>query len=201
MYDMNCIGYVLFADYKAEDYTSQWINDEDVSSVCCKNENCQALVDQNYNNGEFKFNKRSSDLYFVHFGGIYLVSNKFKEFIEKNRIDGVEFIAIQNNNDYYRLNILGRLEVDESTLDKSNTCPDCGRSISTSMSKAFIDIGNNKVLKFLKNNQPITEGVYYTNVKYGNGTNYAPLIVVGIKTMERMKDEGLKYIVFKEIVS
>jgi len=192
------IAYMLNSNF--EDYKSEWIKNSDRDKVCCSNPKCHRLLNKNYFNDAFIFNKKQSDIYYINCGGIYLVSHKFQLFITENKIEDVKFISLPKVSEFSFLKLEKEIKVDRTQVDDTDICPICEQRISASMSIGCRDYQKKKVTRMLETKEEIKEGIFRTDMEFGVNVSFSEIIVVGTQTKLKIEKSGLRGIYFRSII-
>ena len=123
-----------------------------------------------------------------------IVSLKFKEFCERVRIKDLDFVKVNESPPLYDLRPRLVLPFDAARRETlfENYCRTCDQYESV--------VG--AVPVFLKGiTGPIDNGIYRTNIEFGSGRAKTPMIIVGVKTKERMQLEKFKGAEYRAVES
>jgi hypothetical protein len=175
------LGYIM----SGEDNDSYMFDQNDPDLLfCCK---CGYVENVECIGKKFKLKKKKYDISETY-DGHTVVSERFKEFCDKNGYKGLEFIKIPNNNFYsfFVRNILP-FDTDKRELKYENYCDSCRKYESVTPALPLI-------IKDLK--EPLLNGFYATDVHFGSGNEKSPLMVIGIHTYNKMNEKKFKGIHF-----
>lgn len=141
-------------------------------------------------NVDYRPNKRTNDMYFTY-DGFFIVSEKFKLFCEKESYRNLTFIKLKKTRYYF-------FEPQETFKtyiywDPFNTL---GHWCNHCMNYTDVCGGVLKDKSFALNSN---DYIYRTDKYHGSLECKFPLIIVGLETMKKMKDYGLKGIYFRDV--
>ena len=120
-----------------------------------------------------------------------IVSDRFKQFIEKDRYAEVEFSPFELKG-YYSLDCTNILAFDAGKRETRfiNYCDKCGTFDEV--------IGATPI--FLKNiTEPLADGFYRTDLEFGTGSSKHPVFIIGNETYKKIKKEKFRGIDCKKI--
>ncbi|MBQ5982019.1 MAG: hypothetical protein IJL54_07630 [Prevotella sp.] len=129
----------------------------------------------------------------VTYDGFFVVSQKFKAFCDENKYDSLEFVQLPKSPSYYFFAPHKIYELDyirRGTEFKGyHEC--CGRFDSIAgCSPAYKHINNN-----IKNDDFICR----SDVFFGSDLNAGPIIIIGMRTLEKIKSYDLSGMYFKNV--
>jgi hypothetical protein len=142
--------------------------------------------------GNLRMKKRKLDIGYTY-DGFAIVSEHFKILCGQNKFEGLEFIQLPMDNNFYFFKVNNIIEFDaiarRTTFEK----------FSNLYNKYQWIHGATPVC--LKNKQPVPEGtIYRTDVFFGAGVRKSPVLLVGIETKKIMESWKLKGIYFDKIL-
>jgi hypothetical protein len=126
--------------------------------------------------------KKKWDISYTY-DGYLIVSSLFKGFVLDNKLKGVEFEKLPNSPGYFHFKVDNIVEFDivRRKTKIGQPCKECGQSLKI--------IGATPVC--LTVNDLIKNGIFRTDILFGENDNKTPVIVIGTETYEKIKDEGL----------
>jgi hypothetical protein len=141
-------------------------------------------------NPKYKLGRIRKD-FLATYDGYYIVSQKFHDFCKREKYEHLEFIELPNNPNFYWFKVHSILPFD---TERRGT-----RFLNYSAEfNGFEEIiGATPV--YLKIDEPITEGIFRTNVCFGTGISKSPVICFGIITKEKIQKEGLTGFYFEKV--
>ena len=127
----------------------------------------------------------------VTYDGYTIVSSGFKEFCEKEKIKNLTFIPLKLNNDFWLFDTKNIVEFDKEKRDTQfiNLCFQCNQYQEI--------IGANPVA--LKNDEKINEGIFKTDLEFGQKNSKSSLFIAGIETAKKMKEMKFMGIYYEEV--
>lgn len=140
---------------------------------------CGYVVDREYVNPGFKLNMKRYDLSHTY-DGCTIVSASFKEFCEREKYSGVRFLLIGSTPEFYRLRLDNVVDFDAERRGTrfGRRCSQCDKYKSV--------IGATPCyLKGLA--RPLADGLYRTDLEFGDGDEKEYCIIVGVETARKMK--------------
>jgi hypothetical protein len=157
------------------------------AATCSK---CSYLLNFDYYNPNFKIKRKVFDLSHCWDTGI-IISLKFKEYLVRQKYSRLDFLNFNNDNLFYQLFLKNEVELDPIKRDVRfiNKCLVCNNYDEV--------IGATPC--FLKNEMPLEDGLFKSNLYFGSGNRKEPIILVGTETKEKMKKEKLKGLTFEPI--
>jgi hypothetical protein len=182
------LGYTLFG-YDNDSYMLN--DDENLESPTCQE--CGFLLDFNYHNPFFKIKRKQHDLSHPYDMG-FIVSLKFKEFIEREGYSGIECKKFELEPNFYQLIVKRKVIFDHERREVQfkNYCIFCSNYEEA--------IGADPA--FLKNiHSELEDGFYRSDLLFGSKNHKSPVLIVGIETQKKMKREKLKGLIFNKIES
>ncbi|WP_431123855.1 hypothetical protein [Flagellimonas flava] len=147
---------------------------------------------QNYLSEEFKVSNSSFDFSFTYDSAL-IVSQKFRDFCLRNQYDGLSFYPVPSQKGLYLFKSSNEVLFD---TEKRHTKfidyqEKCKRHDSV--------VGATPI--FIKDNTPLQEGIFRTDVEFGSGYEQSPLILIGELTHQKMKMEKFNSLEFEIIQS
>lgn len=124
----------------------------------------------------------------------YIVSLKFKEFCERARIKDLDFIKVNESPLLYDLRSRLVLPFDAARRKTrfENYCRTCDQYEAVAGATPVFLTGIT---------HPIENGIYRTDTNFGSGREKWPMIIVGVKTKERMQLEKFKGAEYRAVES
>lgn len=152
---------------------------------------CGRKTDPEFVNPKFKAKRRTWDIS-ATYDGYKVVSKRFREFSEKHGWEGMTFVPLPADKDFFVLRLSRVLPFDAKRRRTrfEDPCPACG---------AFYNvIGANPV--YLRGvTEPIQEGFFRSDLEFASGPEQGPLILVGIATAEKLREQGFQKLYLKEV--
>jgi hypothetical protein len=151
---------------------------------------CGHLLDFDYHNPYYRLKRKNLD--FSHpydFGNI--ISLRFKEFCERHRYN-VKFKEFEREPDFYQLIAIDKVEFDHERRKTRfmGFCDQCNNYEEV--------IGVTPV--YLKHiSRPLNDGIYRTDLLFGSGDRKGYMVLIGLDTYEKMKQEKFKGLYFEKI--
>jgi hypothetical protein len=144
---------------------------------------CGRRVDQFYHNPEFRFDKTLRFDTCATYDGQALVSARFKEFCISNQLSGVTFLDFKLASGVFHLIVDRIVPFDTARRGTrfSGMCPTCKRYWSVIGATPAYLVGDRK----------LEEGLYRSDLFFGEGDEQHPLLFAGISTAEKMLASGL----------
>lgn len=155
--------------------------------VLCKE--CQSCFDFKYHPSSLGIlASKKYDVSFTYDNRI-IVSNKFKEFCSRNKIEGLNFYQLDDKSLYYFIpeNII-KINAEKSGIgfyDKCSLCVNYESAVGISS------------LSF--NTKDISRGIYRTDICFGSEKEKSPVVIVDIETVNLMKKEKFTGIIFESV--
>jgi hypothetical protein len=152
-------------------------------AVC---EECHYRTDFEYVNDDFEIKRKSYDLSGTY-DGYYIASLKFKEFLTREGINNIDFIALKNAPEFYVMFVRSEVIFDtEKRKSRSeNFCETCGNF------ESFVGA----TPAFLK--EPLNNDICRTDIMFGSGNEKHPLLIASEDFVTLVKREKLKGIRFE----
>jgi hypothetical protein len=159
----------------------------DVCPACGTHTNFQE------HNPAYRQTRRRRSEVLTTYDGQKIVTKAFKSFCEAQHYPGVEMLGFINDPEHFHLVVHQDVEMDEvaSQIEKVLPCRVCGHARSLSRAK--------KALPYLACHKPLPDGIWRSNLAYGDGDYKFYLIFVGRETRKKMKAAGLKGLLFEEV--
>jgi hypothetical protein len=119
-----------------------------------------------------------------------IVTERFKKWCESRKFDGLVFRQVCETPPYYVLEPSNVLRFDPRRARFENKCAACGNYESIVLAGPFA---------LLNVQAPIEEGFFRTDLEFGSRWEKSPLIVVGVRTMDAIKQERFRLVEFEPI--
>lgn len=148
---------------------------------------CGRKTDPTYINPEFKVKRRSRDIS-ATYDGYTLVSGRFRTFCEKQGWHGMSFIPLPSDKGFFVLRLSNVLPFDAERRGTrfEKLCPEC---------RAFYDVIGATPAYLRDITEPIEEGFFRSDLEFASGPEQSPLILVGVRTAEKLKEQKFqKYV-------
>ena len=177
------LGYVII-DPDNEDYMFENI----AQNKCADFSN---IYDLNQVSSSFQFKKKKYNISSTY-EGFKIVSEKFKQFCEKEKYRGLEFVVLPKSHGFYwfKINNIVEYDVDARKTQFINYNKECN--------------GYEEIIgatpACLKNKTPLQDAFFRTDICFGSFAGKSPLEIVGEMTMKKLKAAGFKEIYFEEIL-
>jgi len=142
---------------------------------------CGRKTDPDFVNQDFKAKRRDWDISSTY-DGYCVVSKRFRDFCTEQGWPGMSFVRLPADEEFFvlRLSIVLPFDAERRQTRFEKPCPACG--------KYFDVIGATPA--YLRGiSEPIIEGFFRTDLEFASGHEQSPLIVVGISTAERLRDQ------------
>ncbi len=152
--------------------------DDDTGLVCPE---CTRLLNCNYINPKFKVPKKCPDISHTY-DGFQVVSQKFREIIETEGYQGVEFISIPAC-PFFLMRVTNVLEFSRpSELKFEDLCHSCGR---------YASVWGLLHVKVIVPFSGVCEGLYRSDIEMGYRQSIAPILIVPEATKLTLKKNKL----------
>ena len=140
---------------------------------------CGRKTDRNYVNGKFRAEKRAWDVS-ATYDGYCIVSQRFRQFSEQRAWEGMEFVALPSDPEFFilRLNNVLRFDSCRRKTRFERPCSQCN---------AYFDVVGGTPAYLSGVPEPLDEGFYRTDLEFGSGHEQAPMILVGVGTASLLK--------------
>ena len=152
---------------------------------------CGRKTDPDYVNPEYKAKRRTWDIG-ATYDGYDIVSKRFREFCRKYRWQGMTFVPLPADKDFFVLRLSKVLSFDSERRETrfEDRCPACG---------AFYNvIGANPV--YLRGvTEPIHEGFFRSDLEFASGPEQHPLIIIGVGTADKLRKQKFQKFALEEI--
>lgn len=142
-------------------------------------------------NPTFRLNKKIYDVSYTY-DGYFIVSQKFKKFCSRKELENVIFHDLYNEPGFFYLEVLEKIEFDTEKRETlfTDRCPIC---------KVYKEVTGATPV-FLKNlNACIEDGIFRTDILFGENYARHPLIIGGVTTAKEIKKERFKGIDIRSI--
>ena len=149
---------------------------------------CGYRTNFSYINSEFRVKRRTNDISYTY-DGYCIVSLKFKEACERELFQGLQFIHLPSDKEYFYLDPSCVVEFDTEKRKTrfENKCEVCGNFESVAgATPAFIK-------------GELTADICRTNIMFGSGNAKHPLILASKKAKETFEREKLKGVTLEEV--
>ncbi|BFL83234.1 hypothetical protein LFREDSHE_16840 [Shewanella baltica] len=152
-------------------------------SICDK---CHYRTDFEYVNDDFEVKRKIYDLSSTY-DGYYIASLKFKEFILREGINGVDFVALKKEPMFFAMFVRSTVQFDAEKRNSrsENLCSSCGNF------ESFIGA----TPAYLK--EALCNDICRTNIMFGSGNSKHPLLVVSEKLVNQLKREKIQGLNFE----
>lgn len=121
-----------------------------------------------------------------------IVTERFKTWCEAHHFDGLVFRQVCMLPPYYVFEPSKVLRFDPRRARFDNKCKACGNYESVVIAGP---------LTLLEVSTPIEDGFYRTDIEFGSRWEKSPLIIVGIRTKDLIKQEKFRLVEFEPIES
>jgi hypothetical protein len=151
---------------------------------------CGRKTDPDYVNPKFRAKRRTWDIS-ATYDGYKIVSERFREFCLKHGWEGMTFVPLPSDTDFFVLRLSNILPFDtkRSGTRFEDPCPTCS---------AFYNvIGATPYLRDVT--EPIQEGFFRSNLEFASGHEQHPLILVGIGTAEKLLEQKFQKFNLEEV--
>ena len=152
---------------------------------------CGRKTDPDFVNPKYKAKRRAWDVG-ATYDGYDIVSKGFREFCRKHRWEGMLFLPLPADKDFFVLRLSKVLAFDSKRRGTrfEDPCPTCG---------AFYNvIGANPV--YVRGvTEPIKEGFFRSDLEFASGPEQHPLILVGIGTAEKLRKQKFQKFDLEEV--
>jgi hypothetical protein len=145
---------------------------------------CGRKTDPEYVNPEFKAKRRTWDIS-ATYDGYCLVSNRFREFCQTQGWEGMTFSSLPADKDFFVLRLANVLPFDAKRRKTrfEDPCPTCG---------GFYNVIGATPVFLCGVTEPIHEGFFRSDLEFASGPEQHPLILVGVDTAEKLRDEKFR---------
>jgi len=128
--------------------------------------------------------KRRRYEFSVTYDGYDIASRRFKEFCEARAWEGIEFVALPGDPDFFWMRVENVLEVhpEHGNVEREKFCRQCGVYASI--------FGGPMCLKGIVS--PLPDGFYRTDVEFASGINQHPLIILGLEAGEAIEAQRFR---------
>ncbi|WP_145259936.1 hypothetical protein [Calycomorphotria hydatis] len=154
---------------------------------------CGRKTDPEYINPDFRVKSRKRDLS-VTYDGYVLVSKRFRKFCETHDWSKfISFSTLPSDNDYFVFKPVQVLKFDSERRRTrfEDLCPECNHFFNV--------IGATPV--FLRNvENPLTEGIFRSDLEFASGHAQSPLIILGTETAKEIRRQAFQKLDIKPIV-
>lgn len=164
--------------------TDRVLENMDGLAVC---EECHYRTDFEFINANFEMKRKVYDLSST-FDGYYIASLKFKEFIGREKINGIDFKSLKHEPEFFVMFVrnIVKFDTEKRKSRSENLCSKCSNYESfVGATPAFIK-------------GPIKNDLCRTNVMFGSGNEKSPLLIASERFVALSKREKLKGIYFEQ---
>ena len=184
------LGYsIQLTDTGKDMYGDDFEFGPDPGNKCLK---YRCIYNINYLPNNFMISRNAKSDFFETGDGFHLVSKKVIEFCRRNKYKNIEFVLLPNDDRYFWMKPHTVVEYDfkrrgTEFLRYSEKC------------KGYREIiGADPAC--LKKNTPLGDNFFRTDMSFGSVNGKHPSILIGNKTFNKIKMEGLKGIYFDKIL-
>lgn len=126
------------------------------------------------------------------YDGFIIVSESFKQFCDKEKYIGLEFIQLPKSHNFYwfKINNITLYDTEARETEFINYNEECNGYEEI--------IGSTPVC--LKDKKPLHDGFYRTNICFGSHATKSPLYLVGEPTRMKLQEAGFMEIHFQKIL-
>jgi hypothetical protein len=151
---------------------------------------CGLLLNFEYHNPDLKLRRATFDLSHCYDLGI-IISIRLKEFCTRHQYAGLRFGSFRASQRYYQFFIDTKIELDRVNrgVQFIRKCKQCHQYKEV--------IGATPA--FLKNEIPIPDGFFASDLLFGSNNSKNPIIIVGTETKEKLQTERIKGLWFEPI--
>lgn len=142
---------------------------------------CGRKTDPTYINSEFKAKRRKRDIS-ATYDGYDIVSTRFRRFCEEQGWQGMTFVPLPADRDFFVLRLSNVLPFDAERRGTKfeDPCPTC---------RAFYNVIGATPVYLRGIREPIDEGFFRSDLEFASGPEQGPLILVGVGTAEKLKEQ------------
>ena len=138
---------------------------------------------ENYITSEFKIKKTKYDFSNTYDSAI-IVSKKFKNFCENEKLKGIEFYQLKEQKGFYLFKVNQTVEFDSERrktefIEYNKSCGEFNEVVGVTP-------------VCLKKNEKLKTGFFKTDIEFGRGYAKGNEILVDFETFEKMKKEKFK---------
>lgn len=182
----NIIGCLL----SGPDNDTYFFNKEDSQLEWCPL--CRYLRDFDTPNPNYKIDRKSLSYgskraLTYTYDGRPIVTNAFREFCERERYEGIKFNSFDHDQEHF-YPVFSRI----IQMDPIHGNTKFGIQCSFCNNYQYVTGG----FEYVMQSSPIPDGLFRSDLIYGQGNNKNPRIIVGLETREKMLTAGLKGISF-----
>jgi hypothetical protein len=158
---------------------------------------CRYRLDFQATNPDYVPRKRKSILRCAvtcTYDGQYIVTAALKAFCEAQAYEHVVFVGFPKHPEAFQLIATKQVEVEPyiSGVRWQGRCPECRNHES-------VVLGGSRNPLTVKTMSPLVNGIYRTDLAFGNCDGKSPIVIVGLDTKANMVDAGLKGIIFAPV--
>jgi hypothetical protein len=153
--------------------------------VCPK---CGYRTNFNYINSEFRVKRRTNDISYTY-DGYCIVSLKFKEACERAHFQGMQFVQLPSDSEYFYLmpSCVVKFDTEKRKTRFEKKCEVCG----------YYEAVAGATPAFIK--EVLTADICKTDILFGSGNAKHPIVLITKKAKEVFEQEKLKGIIVEEI--
>ena len=153
---------------------------------------CGRKIDPAYIDPSFKLSKKRLDIGSTY-DGYTIVSDKFKAFCESHEVKGIEFAVLPSQPHHYRFVAHSILDIDTAKSQGLRVFYHCD------LCDNYAGVFGTGGLRFEGVDSPVIQGIFRSDLEFGQAHEQAPLIVVGIELAAAMKVAGLRGLSFEKV--
>jgi hypothetical protein len=126
------------------------------------------------------------------YDGYTLVSYKFRDFCRQHAWQGMDFVRLPADNDFFvlRLALILPFDADRRRTRFLDKCPTCG---------AFYGVIGATPAYLRGVTEPIQDGFFRSDFEFGSGPGQGPLTFIGLGTAEELRKQRFQNYYLKEI--
>ena len=152
---------------------------------------CGTKTDPEYVNPKFKAKRRTWDIG-ATYDGYDIVSKRFRDFCRKHRWEGMTFVPLPADKDFFVLRLSKVLPFDSKRGETrfEDPCPTCGEYYNVIMEGPVYLRGVT---------EPIQDGFFRSDLEFASGPEQHPLILVGLGTAEKLRKQKFQKFNLEEV--
>jgi hypothetical protein len=152
---------------------------------------CGRKTDPEFVNQKYKAKRRTWDIG-ATYDGYDIVSKRFREFCRKHRWQGMTFLPLPTDKDFFVLRLSKVLAFDSERRRTrfEDRCPKCG---------AFYNVIGADPVYLRGVTEPIQEGFFRSDLEFASGPEQHPLILVGIGTAAKLRTQKFQKFDLEEV--
>jgi len=144
---------------------------------------CGCLLDPYYRPLRIDFKSKFD--FSSTYEGIYIVNKRFKDYIQSEGYDNVIFFPVNEKNDFFYFHVLNNIIIinkEKSGIVYKEKCETCHYPKSIT--------GGFKI--FIQQHKPLSDGFYTTDLYWRTNYIFSPLILIGLDTYHKLKEQKFK---------